>query len=190
MWWDFTSLRPESALHTLHLFSDEGSPNGVRVINGAGVHTFKWANTANEAVYIKYHWISNQTWSYLTKEEAALLAGENPDYSIQDLYDAIARGEFPSWDLYVQIMTFAQAEAHPQNPFDITKHWRREEYPLRRVGRMTLNLNPADYFTQIEMAAFSPANMVPGGRYSPHICLNASKILHHKSYLICSRAFT
>jgi catalase len=142
-------------------------------MNGAGVHTFKWVNATNYPVYVKYHWISNQTWSYLTKEESTLLAGTNPDYSIQDLYDAIARAEFPSWDLYVQIMTFDQAEAHPQNPFDITKHWRREEYPLMRVGRMTLNRNPKDYFTDVELAAFSPANMVPGVEPSPDRMLHA-----------------
>lgn len=171
MWFDFTSLRPESALHTLRLFSDEGSPNGVRVINGAGVHTFKWVNATNNPVYIKYHWISNQPWDFLSKEEATRLAGVNPDYSIQDLYDAIAREEYPSWDLHVQIMTFAQADAHPQNPFDITKHWRREDYPLIPVGKMTLNQNPTDYFSQVEMAAFSPANMVPGGRVI-YLCKN------------------
>jgi len=109
----------------------------------------------------------------MTKEEAILLAGTNPDYAIQDLFDAIARGEYPSWDLHVQIMTFEQAEAHSQNPFDITKHWRREEYPLLRVGRMTLNRNPTDYFTQVEMAAFSPANMVPGVEASPDRMLHA-----------------
>lgn len=167
MWWDFTSLRPETTLHTLHLFSDEGSPDGLRVMNGAGVHTFKMVNSTNSPVYVKFHWTSNQPWKYLTPQQSTQLAGTNPDYSIQDLYDAIANNNFPSWNLSIQVMTFAQAEAHPQNPFDITKHWRREEYPLIPVGRMTLNRNPTDYFTQVESLGFSPANMVPGIEASP-----------------------
>lgn len=143
-------------------------------MNGSGVHTYRWVNSANQAVYVKYHWLSNQEKKVMTRQEAILLAGTNPDYSIQDLYDAIARAEYPSWDLHVQIMTFAQAEAHPQNPFDITKHWRRDEYPLiGPVGRMTLNRNPTDYFTQVESAAFSPANMVPGIEPSPDRMLHA-----------------
>jgi catalase len=167
MWWDFTSLRPESTLHTLHLFSDEGFPDGVRVINGAGVHTFKMVNAQNVPVYVKFHWTSNQPWKYLTMEQAAALTGTNSDYSTQDMYDAIAAGNFPSWNMSIQVMTFAQAEAHPQNPFDITKHWRREEYPLIPVGRMVLNQNPLDYFSQVESLGFSPANMVPGIEASP-----------------------
>jgi catalase len=173
MWWDFTSLRPETTLHTLHLFSDEGSPDGIRRMDGAGVHTFKMVNATNNPVYVKFHWLSNQEWRYLTPEQSTVLAGTNPDYSIQDLYDAIGREEYPSWNMSIQVMTFEQAANHPQNPFDITKHWRREEYPLIPVGRMTLNRNPTDYFTDVESVAFSPANMVPGIEPSPDRMLHA-----------------
>jgi catalase len=173
LWWDFTSLRPEAALHTLHLFSDLGTPNGFPSMDGAGVHTYKMVNAEGKAVYIKFHWLSNQKKKALTREESAMLAGTNSDYLIQDLFDAIARKEYPSWDMSIQVMTFDQAKTHPQNPFDITKHWRREEYPLIPVGRMTLDRNPTDYFTQVEQAAFSPSHMVPGIEPSPDRMLQA-----------------
>jgi len=173
MWWDFTSLRPETTLHTLHLFSDEGRPDGVRRMDGAGVHTFKMVNATGNPVYIKFQWLTKQQKKPLSRIESAKLTGVNPDHSIQDLFDAIERKDYPSWDLNIQVMTFEQAKVHPQNPFDITKHWRREQYPLIPVGRMTLNKNPTDYFTQVEQVAFSPANMVPGIEPSPDRMLHA-----------------
>lgn len=90
----------------------------------------------------------------------------DPDYSIRDLYDAIARGDYPQWDVYIQLMSFEQAEKFRWNPFDVTKVWPHSEFPMMMVGRITLNRNPANYFAEVEQAAFSPGNVVPGIEFS------------------------
>lgn len=90
------------------------------------------------------------------------LAGSDPDYSIRDLYNAIAKGEFPSWDLKIQIMTEEQAEKAKFNPFDVTKVWSQKEYPLIPVGKLTLDRNPNNYFAEVEQIAFAPSHLVPG----------------------------
>lgn len=167
MWWDFVSLRPEATMHTMHLFSDLGRPDGFRRMDGFGVHAFKLVNKNNNYVFCKFHWRSLQPGRALTFQEAAQLAGTNPEYKTQDLFDAIAGGDYPSWNLYVQVMTQADADKHPRNPFDITRTWREEDYPLIQVGRMTLNRNPANFFAEMEQSAFAPSNMVPGIEPSP-----------------------
>ena len=98
---------------------------------------------------------------------AAALAGENPDYAIQDLYNAIANGNFPSWSLYLQIMTVEEAEAHKFNPFDVTKVWSHKEFPLIPVGKLVLNRNPKNYFAEVEQIAFAPSHLIPGVEASP-----------------------
>lgn len=161
--WDFDSLRPETVMNTLYQFSDMGAPKSFRYMDGAGVHTFKMVNATGSPVYVKFHWISNQkNKEYFTLDESVEIAGKKPDFLLMDLFDAIARKEYPSWTLSIQVMTFEQAENHSQNPFDVTKFWKVEEYPMIIVGTMTLNQNPVDYFTQIEQLAFSPSHMVSG----------------------------
>ncbi|XP_035704836.1 catalase-like [Folsomia candida] len=172
-WWDFVTLRPETTLHTLHLFSDMGTPRSFRGMDGAGVHTFKMVNSSESPVYVKFHWKTKQKKGYFTPQESANMAGINADVLLQDLYDAIELKEYPSWDLFIQVMTFDQAKKHPQNPFDITTFWRPEEYPLIPVGTMTLNENPKDYFSQVEQLAFSPSRMVPGIEPSPDRMLHS-----------------
>lgn len=172
--WDFNSLRPESIMHILMQHSDMGSPKSYRYIDGAGVHTFKMVNAKGSPVYVKFHWISNQkSKENFTVDEAIQMAGTNPDFLTKELFDSIARKEYPSWDLAIQVMTFDQAEKHPQNPFDITKFWTQDEYPLITVGRMTLNQNPVNHFSEIEQLAFSPSHMVPGIEPSPDRMLHA-----------------
>ena len=100
-------------------------------------------------------------------ERAAMLASNDPDYAIRDLFDAIAEGNFPSWTVYIQIMTFEQAEKYPWNPFDLTKIWPHTDYPLIPVGKFVLNRNPVNYFAEIEQIAFDPASMPPGIEPSP-----------------------
>lgn len=100
-------------------------------------------------------------------ERANQLAGENPDYAIQDLYNAIANGNFPSWTLYLQVMTIEQAEKSKVNPFDVTKVWSHGEFPLIPVGRLVLNRNPANYFAEVEQIAFAPSHLIPGVEASP-----------------------
>ncbi|XP_061415774.1 catalase [Lethenteron reissneri] len=167
MFWDFFSLRPESLHHMCILFSDRGIPDGYRHMNGYGSHTFKMVNAAGEAVYCKFHYKTDQGIRNIPVEVAERLSGTDPDYSIRDLYRAIADGNFPTWTLYVQIMTFAQAEVHRWNPFDLTKVWPHGEFPLIPVGRLELNRNPTDYFAEVEQIAFDPSNMPPGIEPSP-----------------------
>lgn len=173
-WWDMTSLRPEMTMHTLYLFSDISTPKSLTYIDGAGVHTFKMVNKNGASVYVKFHWTSNQkNKEYFTPDESVQTAGANPDVLLKDLFDRIEKNDYPSWNLSIQVMTFDQAEKHPQNPFDVTKFWKPEDYPMILVGKMTLNENPKDYFTQVEQLAFSPSHMIPGIEPSPDRMLHA-----------------
>ncbi|CAH0474311.1 unnamed protein product [Peronospora belbahrii] len=167
MMWDFFSLRPETLHQQSFLFTDRGIPDGFRFMNGYGSHTFANVNAKGETNYVKYHFKTDQGIRNLTVEKAAKLAGSDPDYAIRDLYDAIANKQFPSWTLYIQVMTPEQAAKETVNPFDVTKVWPHSKYPLIEVGRLVLNRNPSNYFAEIEQIAFSPSHMVPGIEPSP-----------------------
>ena len=165
--WDFWSLSPESTHQVTWLFGDRGIPASYRHMDGFGSHTFQWSNEAGEAFWVKYHFKTDQGIKNLTAEAAARLAGEDPDSHQRDLRQAIERGEYPTWTVGVQIMPVAEAATYRFNPFDLTKVWPHADYPLIPVGRMTLNRNPENFFAQIEQAAFSPGNTVPGIGLSP-----------------------
>ncbi|XP_067013712.2 catalase [Anabrus simplex] len=167
MFWDFISLRPESTHQVMFLFSDRGIPDGYRHMNGYGSHTFKTVNAKGEAFYVKFHYKTDQKIKNLLVSKANDLSGSDPDYSIRDLYNAIATGNFPSWTFYIQVMTFAEAENYRWNPFDLTKVWPHTDFPLIPVGKIVLDRNPANYFAEVEQIAFSPAHMVPGIEPSP-----------------------
>ncbi|XP_045197713.1 catalase-like isoform X3 [Mercenaria mercenaria] len=167
MFWDFISLRPETTHQVSFLFSDRGTPNGYRCMNGYGSHTFKLVNSDNKPVYCKFHWKCDQGIKNLMADEAGELSGSAPDYAMRDLYNAIAEGNYPSWTLKIQVMTYEEAEKFRWNPFDLTKIWPQGEYPLIPVGRMVLNKNPKNYFADVEQIAFSPAHMIPGVEASP-----------------------
>ncbi|XP_014205803.1 catalase isoform X1 [Copidosoma floridanum] len=167
MFWDFLSLRPESTHQVMFLFSDRGIPDGYRHMHGFGSHTFKLVNDKNEMVYCKFHYKTNQGIKNIPVDKAAELSASDPDYGIRDLYDAIAEGKYPSYTFSVQIMTPQQAEKFQWNPFDVTKVWPHKDYPLMPVGKLVLNKNPDNYFTDVEQAAFDPAHMVPGIEPSP-----------------------
>jgi len=167
MFWDFLSLTPESVHQVTILFSDRGTPWGYRHMNGYGSHTYKWYNENGEIFFVKYHFKTDQGIKNLTAQEAELVKGTDPDHATRDLFNAIARGEFPSWTLQVQIMTPEQAESYRFNPFDVTKVWPHGDFPVMNIGRMVLNRNPSNYFAEVEQAAFSPANFVPGIAASP-----------------------
>ncbi|XP_025017536.1 catalase isoform X1 [Tetranychus urticae] len=173
MFWDFLSQRPESMHQVSFLFSDRGTPDGYRHMNGYGSHTFKLVNAEGEAVWAKFHLKPTQGIKNLDAKRADKLAGKDPDYSIRDLYNAISSGDFPSWIFYVQIMTFEQAKNFKFNPFDLTKVWSHKEFPLIEVGKVVLNKNPNNYFAEVEQSAFSPANLVPGIEPSPDKMLQA-----------------
>ncbi|BCI55605.1 catalase [Mycolicibacterium litorale] len=167
MQWDFWTLRPETAHQVTWLMGDRGIPKTYRHMNGYGSHTYQWVNAAGERFWVKYHFKTNQGIEFLTQEEADRLAGSDPDYHRADLWNAIERGEFPSWTLKVQIMPVDEAESYRFNPFDLTKVWSKKDYPLIEVGTWTLNRNPQNYFVEIEQAAFAPSNIVPGIGFSP-----------------------
>ncbi|WP_243297930.1 catalase KatA [Bacillus litorisediminis] len=165
--WDFWSLSPESLHQVTYLMGDRGLPATWRHMNGYGSHTFKWVNAEGEAVWVKYHFKTEQGVKNITQELADKLAGENPDYHIEDLYNAIENGDFPAWKLYVQIMPLEDANTYKWDPFDVTKVWSHKDYPLIEVGRMVLDRNPENYFAEVEQATFSPGQMVPGVEPSP-----------------------
>ena len=167
MQWDFWTLSPESAHMVTWLMGDRGIPRTWRHMNGYSSHTYMWYDAAGERYWVKYHWKTDQGIEFLTQAEADEIAGQDADYHQRDLYSAIARGEYPSWTLHVQIMPFEDAKTYRFNPFDLTKVWPHGDYPLIEVGRMTLDRNLADYHTEMEQAAFEPNNIVPGTNLSP-----------------------
>ncbi|CAG7937625.1 unnamed protein product [Penicillium salamii] len=162
MFWDFHVGNPEGIHQLLVLFSDRGTPKSVRFLNSYSGHTYKFTKADGSFNYIKIHMKTRQGVKNFTQEEATRVAGEDPDYMIRDMFDAIQRKEFPQWDVFVQVMSPSEAEAYRWNIFDMTKVWPQKDFPLKKIGKMTLNRNPNNYFTDIEQAAFSPSTMVPG----------------------------
>ena len=173
MQWDFWTLSPESAHQVTYLMGDRGLPRSWREMPGFGSHTYQWINAAGEQFWVKYHFTSNQGNVEMEGTEAELIAGADADYYRRDLHTAIEEGNFPSWDVSVQVMPYEDAKSYRFNPFDVTKVWPKADYPLSKVGTHTLNRNPENFFAQIEQAAFSPANTVPGISISPDKMLMA-----------------
>jgi catalase len=167
MQWDFWTLSPETAHQVAWLMGDRGIPKNWRFMNGYGSHTYSWINADGQICWVKYHFISDQGVDFLTQAEADRLAGIDADYHQRDLHEAIKRGDCPSWTLKMQIMPFEDAKSYRFNPFDLTKVWPHDDYPLIEVGKLTLNRNFTDHHTEIEQAAFEPNNQVPGTGLSP-----------------------
>ena len=167
MQWDFWSLSPESAHQVAYLMGPRGLPKTWRNMNGYSSHTYMWVNGDGEKFWVKYHFHTDQGVENMSNEEAAKLAGEDADVHRRDLFEAIKDGNFPSWTLHVQIMPYEDAKTYRFNPFDLTKIWSKNDYPRIEVGRFTLNQNPINHYAQIEQAAFSPSNTVPGTGVSP-----------------------
>jgi len=165
--WDFITLRPESSHQVSFLFSDRGTPQGYRHMNGYGSHTFKMVNAQDDPVYVKFHYKTNQGIKCFDRQQADNMSRDDPDFAIRDLYNAIAEGDFPSYTMFIQVMTFQEAEQFPFNPFDLTKVWSHADFPLIPVGKLVLNKNPKNYFAEVEQLAFSPAHLVPGIEPSP-----------------------
>ncbi|KAG0629652.1 hypothetical protein M758_1G119300 [Ceratodon purpureus] len=171
--WDFLSLVPESLHQVLITFSPRGVPDGFRHMHGYGSHTFKWVNKEGKAHWVKFHFISDQGIKNLTHERAVELAGINPDYATEDLFQNIQNGNGPSWTFKVQVMPLEDAPKYRFDPFDLTKVWSHKDYPLREVGKLKFDTNPTNYFAEVEQASFSPAHMVPGIEASPDRVLQA-----------------
>jgi len=176
MMWDFWSLSPESLHQVSFLFSDRGTPDGYRHMNGYSSHTFSLINAKNELFYVKWHFKTAQGIKNLPVADAELLAGSDPDYAQRDLFHSIEKGNFPKWNVKIQVMPEAEVDKFKFNPFDLTKVWPHGEYPLIDVGVFELNRNPVNYHAEVEQAAFNPVNVVPGMGYSPDKMLQARLI--------------
>jgi len=182
MFWDFLSLTPESVHQVTILFSDRGTPKSYRHMHGFGGHTFKFWNAKGEVYWAKLHFKTAQGAQNYTRQEAARLAGENPDVATDDLFQAIKRGEFPAWDVQIQVMTPEQAKGYRYNPFDVTKVLPHGDFPVIPIGRMVLNRNPQNYFAEVEQSAFCPGNFVPGIGPSPDKMLQGRIIFYHDAH--------
>jgi len=183
MFWDFLSLTPESIHQVTILFSDRGTPATYRHMNGYSSHTFKWYNDKNEYFWVQYHFKTDQGVKNLTREEATRISGEDPNHATRDLYEAIERGEYPSWTVEMQILTPEKAEDFSWDIFDITKVWPHGEVPPIKIGKYVLNRNPVNYFAEVEQAAFSPGNLVPGIAASPDKMLQARLFSYHDTHI-------
>ena len=167
MMWDFWSLSPESLHQVTWLFGDRGTPRTYRHMDGFSSHAYAWVNAAGKRHWVKYHFKTEQGIECNTAAAADQVAGEDPDFHTRDLFESIDRGEASVWRVYVQIMPEQDAAGYRFNPFDLTKVWPHGDYPRIEIGRMVLDRNPQNYFAEVEQAAFSPANMVPGVEPSP-----------------------
>ncbi len=167
MVWDFWSLNPESLHQVMILMTDRGTPYGYRHMNGYGSHTFSMINKENERFFVKFHFKTVQGIKNFTGKEADQMRAEDMDFAQRDLYENIEKGNFPKWNLKIQVMTEQEAKNAVVNPFDVTKVWPHKDYPLIDVGVLELNKNPENYFQDVEQAAFSPAHIVDGIGFSP-----------------------
>ena len=187
MMWDFWSHAPESLHQVTILFSDRGTPDGYRHMDGFGSHTFSMINAAGERVWVKWHFKTQQGIRNLLPEDAVRIAGVDPDYAQRDLFHAIETGHFPRWNVYVQVMTDADRIAWEQrtgwDAFDLTKVWPHADFPRIPVGVLELNRNPQNYHVEVEQAAFSPANVVPGLGFSPDKMLQGRLFGYHDAQL-------
>jgi catalase len=173
MQWDFWSQVPESLHQLTILFSERGIPMGIPFMNGYGSHTYSFISADNQRYWVNFHFKTQQGIQCMPSKEAAKLAGECPDYHTIQLFEAIERGDCPKWTFSVQIMPEEEAKTYQWNPFDLTKVWPHADYPLIEVGVLEMNRNPENYFAEVEQAAFSPANVVPGISFSPCKMLQA-----------------
>ena len=165
--WDFLTGLPE-AIHQITIdMSDRGIPLSYRHMHGFGSHTYSFINAKNERYWVKFHFKTQQGIKNLTDQEAEAIIAKDRESSQKDLFDAIEKGDYPRWNMKIQIMTEEQAKASKRNPFDLTKTWSQKEFPLIDVGVLELNRNPENYFAEVEQSAFSPSTIVPGIGFSP-----------------------
>lgn len=171
--WDFWSLSPESLHQVTILMSDRGIPKSYRHVNGYGSHTYSLINASGERFWVKFHFKTLQGIETITNAQAEAIVAKDRESNQRDLFENIQAGNFPKWSFEIQIMTQNQAKESNFNPFDLTKVWPHKDYPMIKVGIMTLNENPKNYFNEIEQASFSPSNVVPGISFSPDKMLQA-----------------
>lgn len=173
MFWDFHVHNQESIHALMFVFGDRGLPSSLRHVNAYSGNTYTFTKSDGSYCYVRIHFLTNQGIHNLTNAEGAAIAGTDPDHHLADLQEAIRVGNFPSWDMYIQTIAPPAVAAAPIDIFDMTKTWPLSIYPRRRVGRLVLDRNPENWFAEIEQAAFSPSNMVPGVAASPDPMLHA-----------------
>ncbi len=187
MMWDFWSRAPESLHQVTMLFSDRGTPDGYRHMDGFGSHTYSLVDADGARVWVKWHLKTQQGIRNLSAAEAVHRAGCDPDHAQRDLFNAIAAGNFPRWTVCLQVMSDEQRIAWEQrtgwDAFDLTKVWPHADFPRIPVGVLELNRNPYNYHAEVEQAAFSPANVVPGMGYSPDKMLQGRLFAYHDAQL-------
>jgi catalase len=171
--WDFWTSLPEALHQVTIVMSDRGIPASYRHMHGFGSHTFSFINAANERFWVKFHFRTQQGVKNLSDAEATEIIGRDRESHQRDLLEAIDRGDFPKWTMYIQIMPENDASKVPYHPFDLTKVWPHADYPLIEVGVVELNRNPENFFAEVEQSAFNPAAVVPGISFSPDKMLQA-----------------
>ncbi|HUH40494.1 MAG TPA: catalase, partial [Castellaniella sp.] len=165
--WDYWTLLPEALHQVTVVMSDRGIPASYRHMHGFSSHTYSFWNASGERFWVKLHFKTQQGIRNLSDQQAAELIANDRESHQRDLYEAIERGDFPKWTLFVQVMPEQDAQAYRLHPFDLTKVWYKGDYPLIQVGEFELNRNPENFFADVEQSAFSPSNLVPGIGVSP-----------------------
>ncbi|MCL9823072.1 catalase [Helicobacter colisuis] len=165
--WDFWTLCPEALHQITILMSDRGIPASYRHMHGFGSHTYSLINDKGERFWVKFHFKTQQGIKNLTNKEAEEIIARDRESHQRDLYNSIEKGDFPKWTFQVQILPENEVDKLGFNPFDLTKVWPHSIVPLMDIGEMILNKNPQNYFNEVEQAAFSPSNIVPGIGFSP-----------------------
>ncbi len=171
--WDFWTSLPEALMQVTITMSDRGIPSSYRYMHGFSSHAYSLINASGERVWVKFYFRSQQGILNLTDQEAAQVVAVDRESHQRDLYEAIEQGQHPKWKMYIQVMTQEEANNLPYNPFDLTKVWYKDEFPLVEVGEFELNKNPENYFLDVEQAAFHPNAFVPGIGPSPDRMLQA-----------------
>lgn len=171
--WDFWTLLPEALHQVTIVMSDRGIPKSYRHMHGFSSHTYSFINADNERFWVKFHFRTKQGIQNLTDSEAEAVIAKDRESHQKDLYEAIEKGDYPKWTMFIQVMPEEEASSVDFHPFDLTKVWSKKQFPLIEVGEFELNKNPENYFLDVEQAAFAPSNLVPGISVSPDRMLQA-----------------
>lgn len=164
--WDFIGQNPETAHMVMWVMSDRAIPRSLRMMEGFGVHTFRLVNAKGRAHFVKFHWKPVLGVHAMVWDEAQRIAGKNPDFHREDLYEAIGKGQYPEWELGLQLIPEEDEHRFGFDILDPTKLWPEELVPVKRVGKMTLNRNVSNFFAETEQVAFHPGHVVPGIDFS------------------------
>ena len=182
-YWDFTTQSPEATNMMVWLMSNMGTPAGYQHMQGNSVHAFKWVNHEGDVTYVKYHWSPKKGLKNLTRDQADNMPTKDFNFASTSLWSDIEDGDYPEWELYVQMLSPEDMDKFSFNPLDSTKNWFEEDFPYHKVGTMTLNKNPEDFFAQIEQAAFTPSSMIPGVEASEDQLLQGRLVSYHDTHM-------